>query len=217
MRGHSIFNTTGLLGYEKSHFLLFRSYLSLNSNLKSALLWYLIRPSCWGTRKLTPCAYSCLQLVFIFVPWFVLMVIFWLYKYPATCLHHLNDKHAHWYSSLSFKAQMKCPTILKVVALPNFEHFLSHYQVGYFLRITLSLATSHVVPNLLIIKLWHCPLGAINLKNVFCERKVEALSLFKILQGLARWKITSFKNTEKVYLKICRQISAFFLKFTGVE
>ena len=48
------------------------------------------------------------------------MVIF---KYPATCLHHLNDKHAHWYSSLCFKAQTKWPTILKVVALPNFEYF----------------------------------------------------------------------------------------------
>ena len=48
------------------------------------------------------------------------MVIF---KYPATCLHLLNDKHAHCYSSLSFKAQMKWPTILKVVALPNFEYF----------------------------------------------------------------------------------------------
>ena len=48
------------------------------------------------------------------------MVIF---KYPATCLHHLNDKHAHCYSSLNFKAQMKCPTILKVVAFPSFEYF----------------------------------------------------------------------------------------------
>ena len=80
-------NTTGLLKNEKSHFLLFHGYLSLNSSLKRALLWYLLRPSCWGMRKLTPCAYSCLQLVFILVPWFVLMVIFWLYKYPATCLH----------------------------------------------------------------------------------------------------------------------------------
>ena len=104
----------------------------------------------------------------------------WLYSgyintRPLVCIY-LNDKHAHWYSSLRFKAQMKCPTILKVVALPNFEHFWSHYQVGYFLRITLSFATSHVVPNLLIIKLWHCPLGAINLKNVFCERKMKVLS-----------------------------------------
>ena len=48
------------------------------------------------------------------------MVIF---KYPTTFFIHLNDKHAHWYSSLNFKAQMKWPTILKVVALPNFEYF----------------------------------------------------------------------------------------------
>ena len=48
------------------------------------------------------------------------MVIF---KYPETCLHHLNDKHALCYSSLNFKAQLKWPTILKVVTLPNFEYF----------------------------------------------------------------------------------------------
>ena len=29
-----VFNTAGLLKYEKSHFLLFNGYLSLNSNLK---------------------------------------------------------------------------------------------------------------------------------------------------------------------------------------
>ena len=164
-----VLNTTGLLKYEKSHdhFLLFHGYLSLNSSLERAWLWYLIRPSCWGMRKLTPCAYSCLQLVFMLVPWL------YLNTRPLFCIH-LNDKHAHWYSSLNFKAQMKWPTILKVVALPNFEYFWSHYKVGYFLRITLFFATRHVVPNLLIIKLWHCPLRAINLNKCFLWKENES-------------------------------------------
>ena len=136
-----VFNTTELLRYEKAH----------SRHL-------LVSAACVYTRS---------------------MVIF---KYPATCLHPFEwqacsllflaqplkrkwsgrlFKHAHCYSSLSFKAQLKWPPILKVVALPNFEHFWSHYKVGYFLRITLFFATSHV-PNLLIIKLWHCPLGTIN-------------------------------------------------------
>ena len=170
-----VFNITGLLKYEKSHFLLFHGCLSLNSNLRSAWLWYLIRPSCWGMRKLTPCAYSCPQLV----PWFVLMVIFWLYKYPATCFRLFESETSMPIviprSALKRKWSGRL-FLTWVVTLPNFEHFWSHYEVGYFLRITLSFATSHVVPNLLIIKLWHCPLGAINLKNVFCERKMEALS-----------------------------------------
>ena len=170
---------------------MFHGYLSLNSSLKRAWLWYLIRPSCWGMRKLTPCAYSCrLQLVFIFVPWLCINT------QPLVCIY-LNDKYAHCYSSLSFKAQMKWSTILKVVAPPNFEHFWSHYEVGYFLRITLFFATRHVVPNLLIIKLWHCALGAINLKDVFVKGKWKYFLLFRILQRLARWKITSFKNAEK--------------------
>ena len=66
---------------------------------------------------------------------------------------------------------MKWPNILKVVALPNFEYFeVALKWVTSYLRITvyyteyLSLATSHVVPNLLIINLWPCPLGAINKK-----------------------------------------------------
>ena len=131
-----VLNTTGLLKYEKphDHFLLFHGYLSLNSSLKSALLWYLIRPSCWGIRKLTPCSYLCLQLVFILVPWL------YLNTRPLVCIH-LNDKHVHCYSSLNFKAQLKWPTILKVVALPNFEYFWSHYKVAYFLGITSFFAT----------------------------------------------------------------------------
>ena len=86
------------------HFLLFHGYLSLNSSLKRAWLWYFIRPNCWGMRKFTPCAYSCLQLVFILVPWL------YLNTRPLVCIY-LNDKHTHCYSSLSFKAQMKwhCP------------------------------------------------------------------------------------------------------------
>ena len=129
-------------------------YGCLNSTLKRACLWYLIRPSCWGMRKLTLCAYSCrLQLLFILARSMV------IYKYPATCLHLFEwqacsllflaqplkgkwsgrlFKHTHWYSSLSL-AQLKWPTILKVVALPNFEYFWNHYKVGYFLRTNLFL------------------------------------------------------------------------------
>ena len=152
-----VLNTTGLLKYEKSHdhFLLFHGYLSLNSSLERAWLWYLIRPSCWGVRKLTPCAYSCLQVEFMLVPWL------YLNTRPLICIRsHLNDKH-DCYSSLNFKAQLKWPTILKVVALPNFEYFWIHYKVGYFIRITLFF----VVLSQLIIKLRNCPLGAINLKK----------------------------------------------------
>ena len=61
--------------------------------------------------------------------------------WPLVCIY-LNDKHVHCYSSLSFKAQMKWPTILKVVALPNFEvtikwdtflglHFFSSLTTSY--------------------------------------------------------------------------------------
>ena len=89
-----VFNTTKLLRYEKAH--------SLHDLLVSA---------------------ARVHHVFILVPWFVLIVISgYINNRPLTCIY-LNDKHAHCYSSLSFKAQTKWPTILKVVALPNFEHF----------------------------------------------------------------------------------------------
>ena len=81
-----VFNTTKLLRYEKAH--------SLHGLLVSA---------------------ARVHHVFILVPWFVLIVISgYTNNRPPTCIY-LNDKHAHCYSSLSFKAQTKWPTILKVV------------------------------------------------------------------------------------------------------
>ena len=81
-----VFNTTKLLRYEKAH--------SLRGLLVSA---------------------ARVHHVFILVPWFVLIVISgYINNRPLTCIY-LNDKHAHCYSSLSFKAQTKWPTILKVV------------------------------------------------------------------------------------------------------
>ena len=100
--------------------------------------------------------------------------------WPLVCIY-LNDKHVHCYSSLSFKAQMKWPTILKVVALPNFEYFWSHYKVGYFLRVTLFFVTNYVVPNLLIIKLWHCPLGGYKFKK--CLLWKQSKSTFFCLES----------------------------------
>ena len=80
-----VFNTTKLLRYEKAH--------SLRLLVSAARVHY----------------------VFILVPWFVLIVISgYINNRPLTCIY-LNDKHAHCYFSLSFKAQTKWPTILKVV------------------------------------------------------------------------------------------------------
>ena len=64
-------------------------------------------------RKLTPCAYSCLQLVLKLVPCFQLQNTRPLIS---------NDQHALCYSSFSNKAQMKWPNIRK----------------GAFIRLTLS-------------------------------------------------------------------------------
>ena len=110
---------------------------------------------------LTPCAYSCrLQLLFILVPWL------YLNTRPLVCIY-LNDKHAHCYFSLSFKAQMKWPTILKVVALLILSIFEVTIELDTFLGLQFFFHYSHVVLNLLIITLWHCSLGAINLQKMF--------------------------------------------------
>ena len=60
-------------------------------------------------RKLTPCAYSCLQLVFITRS---MVIIFRIFSRPLIFIA-LNDKHALYYSSFCFKAEMKQPNVRK--------------------------------------------------------------------------------------------------------
>ena len=75
-----------------------RCILRMEYFIESGWLWHLIRSICWGKRKLTPCAHSCLQLLLKRIP----------------LLLTLEYKYALCYSSSRFKAQMKWPNILKV-------------------------------------------------------------------------------------------------------
>ena len=60
-------------------------------------------------RKLTPCAHSCVQLVFSARS---MVINFRIFCRPVIIIS-LNDKHALCYSSFSFKAEMKWPNIRK--------------------------------------------------------------------------------------------------------
>ena len=60
-------------------------------------------------RKLTPCAYSCLQLVFSTRS---MVINFRIFSRPLIFIS-LNDKHALCYSLFSFEAEMKWPNVRK--------------------------------------------------------------------------------------------------------
>jgi len=101
----------------------------------------------------------------------------------------------------------------KVNALANFKYFRIYFKIGYFLRISankceyLSVARTgtwlfytsiDVVSYPLIINLFPCPLGPINLKNlIFCGLEIKILSFFlRILQTLTPCITTRLQNTE---------------------